>query len=104
MSSCGLAGLSVADPLQRTPRSVASPLQRGSLEIAPEFCSALRPIETTYVAGTSALTPTPDRTGEAQTEEFEQRRGMTIYRSSAYFAQSGRSIAPPIGDTGSRHT
>lgn len=39
MSSCGFAGLSVANPLQPAPKSVASPLQRGSLEIAPEFCS-----------------------------------------------------------------
>ena len=38
MSSCGFAGLSVADPLQPTPKSVADPLQGGSLEITREFC------------------------------------------------------------------
>jgi hypothetical protein len=44
MSSCGFVGLPVANPLQPTPKSVANPLQRGSLEITPEFCSALGPI------------------------------------------------------------
>jgi hypothetical protein len=31
MSSCGCAGLSVANPLQPTPKSVADPLQAGRL-------------------------------------------------------------------------